>query len=159
MGASRGFTGVVVAGVLASVVHALYAGSLLVQIHGIRGTRTSGAEVAVARGAVMWAWWGPAPWTPPHRGWSWDVSLLARAGSPYWFNSWTPSTPGAGVFPLWAPVAASCALLALALGRWSIGPRGVCRSCGYDCAGLPGDRCPECGTLRGECASSTSQPD
>lgn len=156
---SWGFAGVVLAGGLALAVHGVYVGSFVFEVHGIKGTRTSGAQLAVARGAVMWGWWGTRPWTPVTRGWTWKVSVLPTPGSPYIFNTWVPSAPGAGVFPLWAPALAACALLAVALKRWAPRPRAGCPHCGYDCSGVRSDRCPECGTLRTACASSTSQPD
>lgn len=156
---SRGLTGVVVARALAIRVHGVYMASFVFELDGSKGTRTGGAQLAVARGAVMWGWWGTRPWTPLTRGWTWKVSLLPTPGSPYWFNTWVPTTPGAGVFPLWAPALGACALLAVALRRWTPGPGTGCPRCGYDCSGVGSDRCPECGTLRTACASSTSQPD
>gem|GEM_PF-4610636 len=157
--ASRGLAGVVLTGVIALTVHGVYVGSYFGQLTGTRGARTSGIQVEVARGRVVWTRWQPVPGTPIVGDWSWAVGPSPAGGAPAWWIPWTPTPRGAGVLPLWAPVVLSCALLALALRRWTPEAGTLCRSCGYDCSGIRSDRCPECGTLRGPCASSTSQRD
>lgn len=156
-GASRGFTGLVLAGATAGLVYAVSLASFFVQLTGIRGTRTSGVQVVLARGAVLWTRWQPAPGTPMVGGWSWELSPLPKGGPGTWWITWTPTAKGTGSVPLWAPLVASGVWLAWAARRWTPGAGALCRSCGYDCAGLAGDRCPECGTLRTQCESSTSQ--
>lgn len=54
------------------------------------------------------------------------------------------------VIPLWFPMVLSlgCGILAYRWGRTRCFPAGNCQTCGYDLrAHVPGDKCPECGTL------------
>ncbi|MBL8747160.1 MAG: hypothetical protein JNK58_12500 [Phycisphaerae bacterium] len=50
--------------------------------------------------------------------------------------------------PIYLVVIASWAVFSPRTFAKKFGPA-ECSSCGYDCTGLRGDRCPECGTMRG----------
>jgi hypothetical protein len=83
-----------------------------------------------------------------------------------WWFRWRPEPPWRSVFiPLWLPLICSAGMTVVAWRRLRSLRPGVCAQCGYDLAGAPDKRCPECGTLGATapgvgspCASSTSQP-
>lgn len=90
------------------------------------------------------------------------VAVSAFTILPTYYGVWYPNADGyvGAVYGLAIPVLAGGFSACTILGAWMRGPQvdlGHCRECGYNLAGLPEPRCPECGTKFDP--NATEQPD